>query len=69
MNMEEEVFITNEQLEFLDTLRLSGRTNMYDSVRFLREEWPELQEFEARSVLVYWMKTFTQRNKSKGGKK
>jgi hypothetical protein len=58
----EDNFITTEHLEFLDELRLSGKTNMFDAVRFLRKEFPALTEFEARKVLVYWMKTFTQRH-------
>ncbi len=54
---------TPDQLEYLDLLRESGRTNMFDSVRFLREEWPDLTEYEAKQILVYWMTTFNQRHR------
>jgi len=46
----------------LDDLRESGRTSMYGAKSYLLNEFPELSNKEASSILVYWMQTFSERN-------
>lgn len=55
---------TQEQLEFLDALRLSGVTNMFGAAPYIVREFG-LSKPEARKVLLYWMDTFEER--SNGG--
>jgi hypothetical protein len=49
-------------LEDLDALRLVGVTNMFGAEPYLQTDFPELSRKQARAVLVYWMKTFSERN-------
>jgi hypothetical protein len=58
-------FITIEYLQFLDALRLSGKTNMFYSVQNLRQKFPDLTEDMGRNILVHWFQTFRQRAKEK----
>lgn len=64
-------YCTDEMLVYLDELRESGETNMFGAGPYLDEEFPELRKGDkrsfhsserARSVLSYWMKTFSQRH-------
>ena len=55
-------FVSDEHLEFLDSLRESGVTNMYGATPYLEEAFDDLKRGEATKVLGYWMKTFTQRH-------
>ena len=52
----------NEHLIYLDELRESGATNMYGARSYLMEGFPSLEEEEARNILLYWMKTFSERH-------
>lgn len=58
-------FTTTEYLQFLDALRLSGKTNMFYSVQHLRQKFPDLTEDMGRNILVHWFQTFRQRAKEK----
>ena len=49
-------------LEYLDDLRESRVTNMFGATPYLQEMFPELSKKEAKKVLVYWMKTFSERH-------
>ncbi|MCD6434940.1 MAG: hypothetical protein J7L15_00910 [Clostridiales bacterium] len=51
--------VEQEHLDFLDDLRESGVTNMFGATPYLIEEF-ELDKKDARTILSYWMKTFTQ---------
>ena len=51
-----------QYLIYLDNLRESGITNMYGATPFLQAEFSELAKTEARKILSYWMKTFTERH-------
>jgi hypothetical protein len=54
--------IVNEgHLNFLDDLRESGITNMYGAASYLRDEFG-LGEADSVLVLVYWMRTFSERH-------
>lgn len=59
--MEKPDFVTQEHLEFLDDLRESGVTNMFGATPYLEEEFPELNYDQSKKVLIYWMKTFSER--------
>lgn len=51
--------VKEEYLKFLNTLRESGVTNMFGAAPYLEEMFPELTRRDARTVLEYWMRTFT----------
>lgn len=52
--------------EFLDALRLRGVTNMFGAVPYLREEFPELDQKQAKGVHATWIRTFGERQKRRG---
>lgn len=54
---------TDEMLNFLDDLRESGITNMFGAAPYLAREYG-ISKAEARSVLSYWMQTFSERSRS-----
>jgi hypothetical protein len=56
------VKLTDDHLKFLDALRQSGATNMFGASPYLREEYADLSESEARAILSYWMRTFSERH-------
>jgi hypothetical protein len=58
--------IEEEYLTFLDELRESGITNMLGAAPFIEEEFG-LNHDRSVEILVYWMRTFTQRHE-KGDK-
>ena len=47
---------------YLDGLRESGETNMFGAGPYLREEFDELNKMDASTVLVTWMKTFSDKS-------
>ena len=51
--------VEEEHLTFLGVLRESGATNMFGATPYLVEEFG-LDKRDARAVLSYWMKTFTE---------
>jgi hypothetical protein len=51
-------YVTDEHLDYLDSLRESGVTNMFGARPYLMREFPELLKDEAGHVVTYWMKTF-----------
>ena len=53
--------VEDEHLEFLDLLRKSGETNMFGATPYLKYEYPELTNKEAKDVLMYWMQSFGER--------
>jgi hypothetical protein len=46
---------------FLDKLRKSGVTNMFDVRQTLRAAFPDLTTKQAAEVVAYWLRTFTVR--------
>mgnify|MGYP003649042780 CR=1 FL=1 len=52
---------TKEHLEYLDSLRESGETNMFGAGEYLEAEF-EITRHEARSILTQWMSTFGERH-------
>lgn len=54
--------ITDEMLEYLDGLRESGVTNMYGAGSYIQQEF-FVERTEARTILSYWMKTFSDENR------
>ena len=55
-------YLTEEHLLYLDDLRKSGITNMFGAVPYIMVEFPDLSEQQAKQVLIYWMKTFSDRH-------
>ncbi len=54
--------LKNEHLEYLDDLQESDVTNMYGATPYLQDSFSELSKEDARSILSYWMKTFSSRH-------
>lgn len=53
--------VSDEHLEYLDLLRKSGVTNMFGAAEYLIGEF-SISKIEAREILSYWMRTFSERN-------
>lgn len=62
MSLEKPEYLIEEHLHYLDRLRESGVTNMFGAVPFILLQFPDLNEQQAKQVLVYWMKTFGDRH-------
>ena len=62
MEVEKPECLKEEQLLYLDQLRESGVTNMFGAVPYILLEFPDLSEQQAKQVLIYWMKTFSDRH-------
>ena len=52
--------VEDEHLTFLDALRNSGVTNMWGAGDYL-EEHKDLNYKDAEIVLLYWMKSYSER--------
>jgi hypothetical protein len=55
-------YCTDEHLRFLDQLREGGSVNMFGASQPLREVYFELDKQQARAIVAYWMKTFSERH-------
>ena len=53
--------VSNEHLEYLDLLRKSGVINMFGARTYLMNEF-SINKYEAKDILLYWMRTFSERN-------
>jgi hypothetical protein len=53
---------TFDHLQFLDGLHESGVINMFDAWVYLQDAFPELGWEEARTIVVFWHETFTERH-------
>ena len=62
MAVEKPNYLTEEHLRYLDQLRKSGVTNMFGAVPFILLEFSNLNEQQAKQVLIYWMETFGDRH-------
>lgn len=54
-------FISDAMLEYLDYLREIGETNMFGAAQDVGDEF-SLSRSDARAVLSYWMRTFSERH-------
>lgn len=54
-------FVTDEHLAYLDDLRESGVTNMYGAASYVEDEFG-IEPKPAKEILVYWMRTFSERH-------
>lgn len=59
--MERKEFMSSFMLNYLDILRDSGKINMFEAVPYIKEQYPELSDKQARELLVYWMESFSER--------
>lgn len=55
-------FVTDEHLEYLDTLRESGATNMFGARPYLMRAFKIKDARQAAAILSYWMGSFTERH-------
>jgi hypothetical protein len=62
LEVEKPECLAEEHLLYLDDLRKSGVTNMFGAVPYILLEYPDLSEQQAKKVLIYWMKTFSDRH-------
>ena len=58
---ERPTIVEDEHLEYLDDLRESGATNMFGARPWLMNAF-EMDDEDARTVLLYWMKSFSERH-------
>lgn len=49
--------------QFLDDLRLSGKTNMYEAGPYVQKKF-NITKYEANRFLIKWMETFGERKAS-----
>ena len=54
--------VRDAHLIFLDNLRESGITNMFGAGPYVQETFG-VDEDQAKTILVYWMESFTERHK------
>ena len=59
-------FVEEAHLLFLDDLRESGVTNMFGAGPYV-EEMFEVNRFQARKIVAYWMETFGERHAEANG--
>ena len=62
MEIDKPECLTGEHLLYLDQLRESGVTNMFGAVTYILLEFSDLSEQQAKQVLIYWMRTFSDRH-------
>ena len=60
--LESQVLWTEQHLKYLDNLRESGATNMWGAAPYLEQVF-DLNEADAKKILLHWMKTFGERHK------
>lgn len=53
--------VADKHLEYLDDLRESAVTNMWGAVPWLEDEF-FLDNSDARTILFYWMHSFSERH-------
>ena len=61
MTIPRPTFLTEEHLTFLDDLRESGETNMYDATPWLIDKF-DMTRKQGIEVLRYWIKMFSERH-------
>lgn len=61
MSTDKPEIVTDEHLLFLDDLRESGVVNMYRASSYIQEKFG-VNIKNAKIILTYWMKTFSERN-------
>ena len=60
--MEKPESLKDGHLEFLDELSSIGSVNMMGARPWLEAKFPYLNSKEAAKIMVYWMKTFSDRH-------
>ena len=61
-------FVQSYMLDYLDELRESGQVNMFAAAPFVASQF-ELPSAQARVVVLYWMRTYSERHASRFSKK
>ncbi len=55
-------YVEEKHLEYLDYLRESGKTNMFGAGVYLEKKF-KIDTDTAKKILVYWMKSFGERQR------
>ena len=51
--------LSQDHLDYLVTLRDSGKVNMWGAAPFLKRKFPELTQEEANAILVFWIESLS----------
>lgn len=55
--------ITQKQVNiFLDALRISGKTNMFDATPYIQKQF-NTNKYDAQRFLLKWMETFNEQTR------
>ena len=65
MSIERPKIVTNDHLNYLDTLRDSGECNMFGAGEWVEEAYGVTKR-EARTIVTYWMESFAERHTTGG---
>ena len=60
--MNRPAFVTEEHLEYLDSLREAGQVHMFGARPYVSKEFPDLTEEQSGEVLYYWCSTYAERH-------
>lgn len=60
--MERPEVVKDEHLEYLDSLRESGVTNMFGAPEYIHNAF-DVTRNQAREIVQYWMETFGQEDR------
>jgi len=61
MSMSDLAIVADEVFEFLDSLRESGKVNMFGAAPYVQKFF-DLNKHEARYLVSEWMRTFAERH-------
>ena len=53
-----ETFVKTEHLKFLDAAKQTGAINMFGAKAQLQQRFKELNDFQAKCIISYWMNNF-----------
>ncbi len=51
-----------EYFKYLDDLRASGEINMFGATSYLLEEFPDLDKWTGKKIVITWMQTFSDKS-------
>jgi hypothetical protein len=62
--MDKPAIVEEEHLDYLDGIRESGQVNMFGAAQYIAEAFG-LSKKDSRTVLMFWMETFSERQEKK----
>lgn len=54
--------VLQEHLEYLDDLSASNVTNMMGAGPYLESEFPGVDKYDAKVIILYWMESYDERH-------